>query len=305
MLERGETQKKKKKKKKNSEPSGMYVIIVCDLWRENVTNEFNRFCHLSKHSQYVSTEKDYPNIDWDERIAMDMIRVGKLFIDGDIHEIFEFPKIKSEMRSDLVKACVKYLECAVCHLIRQGLQDLDRDTALILSEKTVKQALISLYIFFYMYVHINDAQTMKKDFVNEPYFRFLKDACDEWGMQPVDLGLKSDENSTQELHQMDSWTPRLVIEIHGQSIFTHVCRVFQLYEMTGVEATKTDFVLGFKRTYEINMFSKPPKILPPTFMSRFKDLYIAEFTVPSEKCDGDLVDTQVFEQIGDFIPQSP
>ncbi|ETO22286.1 hypothetical protein RFI_14914 [Reticulomyxa filosa] len=284
--------KKQKKLKLSQLPKCLNEIPkkMCRLWRSNVDNEVNRFSKLSRHSHYISTDKDYSNIDWDERIATDIMRAGKLFVDGEIHEIFEFPRFKSpETRMDLVKASIKYLESAVCHLIISKVESVDKDTALALSQKTVKQAMISLC----------------QDFVNDPYFRFLKEACNEWNLQPVDLGLKLDDNNCQALDQMDSWTPRLVIEIHGQSIFTHVCRIFQIFEMKGVEAMETDFILGFKRTYEIDMFSKPPKILPPTFMSQHKHIAMIEVTVPIEKCDADVVDTQANNQIGDFMPHSP
>ena len=119
------------------------------------------------------------------RILTDIIRAGKLFVCGEVDEIFEFPAFKSTTeKEDLVRTTMRYLESAVqetitCLLTTNGVNDSNTDrkmnkgAAQEISVKSVRQALISLC----------------QEFVNDPYFKHLKESCELFQLQPTDIGL--------------------------------------------------------------------------------------------------------------------
>ena len=206
----------------------------------------------------------------------DIIRAGKLFVCGEVDEIFEFPAFKSTTeKQELIRTTIRYLESAVQETITTLLatngvnakvedKKLNKDAAREISIKSVRQSLISLC----------------QEFVNDPYFKHLKQSCEKYNLQPTDIGLIGN----QDVKSIKSWTPRLCINITGNRIYTQIVRVFQCYHVAGIEAIETQIYFGFKRTYSIDCLGGPPLILPPIFLSHDKDKQIAyQISIPKEK----------------------
>ena len=226
-------------------------------------------------------------LDWDERICTDLIRAGKLFVDGDIHEVFEFPNFKSHNEKlELVKATIQYLERAIQYTLNSHyLNKLDNDACIDLSQKIVRQILISLC----------------QEFVNDPYFKYLKESCNGYNLQPVDIGLIGN----QDINSIKSWTPRLVIQLssnNGNSyVYTHVVRVFQCYQLNGIEAIESDVYFGFKRTYAIDCLGGPPQILSPIWLAKNNQVAY-EIAIP-DQTDLDEKYGNIFGAMGQKLEQ--
>merc|ERR1712000_308496 len=90
---------------------------------------------------------------------------------GEVEEVFAFPEFKTlDDQEVLVETCIKFLKTTVKSMITDILEDMQEGSA-ELAEKAVTQALISLC----------------QEFINDPYFRCLKEACEEHQLQPVAL----------------------------------------------------------------------------------------------------------------------
>merc|ERR1712129_4999 len=161
-------------------------------------------------------------------------------------------------------------------------QSMHKDAAKEISVKAVRQALISLC----------------QEFVNDPYFKYLKQSCEKYGFQPTDIGL-----TNQDIQSIKSWTPRLCINITGNRIYTHIVRVFQCYSLSGIEAIETQIYFGFKRTYSVDCLGGPPIILPPIFLSHDKEKQIAyQISIPKEKILDSIYADIPIPSATDFIP---
>jgi len=159
---------------------------------------------------------------------------------------------------------------------------MNKDAAKEISIKAVRQSLISLC----------------QEFVNDPYFKYLKQSCEKYGYQPTDIGL-----TNQDIDSIKSWTPRLCINITGNRIYTHIVRVFQCYQLNGIEAIETQIYFGFKRTYSIDCLGGPPIILPPIFLSHDKENEIAyQLSIPKEKILDPIYADIPIPKATDFIP---
>ena len=196
------------------------MCVVCKQWHDNLDNEMNRFCKLTCHSKFKTMDPSFHDIDWEKRISTDIIRAGKLYIDGDIHEVFEFPNFKTtEEKLALVQATTKYLQSAVCDLIldRQRRQeyeeeakakehhaddeddddDGDNDSEVSPSvSSTAAAAAASAAALSRDSIEALSKKIVRQtlislcqDFVNDPYFMILKEVFNEYDIQPTDLGL--------------------------------------------------------------------------------------------------------------------
>eukprot|EP01083_Nonionella_stella_P305056 1062747_1 len=303
--QRSKVQHNMKKKDINKSTSFLKGIpqMSLELWKKQQEYELNRFAKMSSQATYKpfnSLEKaDYfdtsESISWEKRIMTDIIRAGKLFVTGEVDEIFEFPSFKcTQEKEELVRTTIRYLESAVQEAItslltingvnhKQKDKKLNKDAAKEISVKCVRQSLISLC----------------QEFVNDPYFKHLKQSCEEYNLQPTDIGLVG----TQEVANIKSWTPRLCINITGNRIYTHIVRVFQCYELCGIEAMETQIYFGFKRTYSIDCMGGPPWILPPIFLSHDKQKQIAyQISIPKEKVLDPMQLEMPIPDATDFIP---
>merc|ERR1712228_757455 len=126
--------KMKEKSNKNSDYLKAIPQKALELWKKSMEYETNRFAKMSSQAMYKpfgSEEKaDYFNnsdsIDWDARILTDIIRAGKLFVCGEINEIFEFPSFKNtKEKEELVRTTIRYLESAVQSVISDLLTNKD------------------------------------------------------------------------------------------------------------------------------------------------------------------------------------
>ena len=139
-----------------------------------------------------------------------------------------------------------------------------------------------------------------QEFVNDPYFKHLKESCEHFELQPTDIGLIG----SQEVQNIKSWTPRLCINITGTRTYTHIVRVFQCYQLAGIEAIETQIYFGFKRTYSIDCLGGPPIILPPIFLSHDKENSIAyQISIPKEKVLDSIYHDLPIPKATDFIPK--
>ena len=107
-----------------------------------------------------------------------------------------------------------------------------------------------------------------------------------------------------QIEHIKSWTPRLCINITGTRIYTHIVRVFQCYQLAGIEAIETQIYFGFKRTYSIDCLGGPPIILPPIFLSHDKENSIAyQISIPKEKVLDSIYHDLPIPKVTDFIPK--
>merc|ERR1712228_899408 len=94
----------------------------------NLKDRFNQ--KVDKMKEKSNKNSDYldnsDSIDWDARILTDIIRAGKLFVCGEINEIFEFPSFKNtQEKEELVRTTIRYLESAVQSVISDLLTNKD------------------------------------------------------------------------------------------------------------------------------------------------------------------------------------
>jgi len=231
------------------------VPIDCmKQWKENCWREQNRFSKLSAMPHIVSLKGE--TIPWAQRIFQDLQRSSILNICGDVNEIFEFPSFASaEDRETLVKTCMKFLNTALDDLISEKCPSLEVEGRSALATKAVNQALISIC----------------QDFINDPYFKILKSACEQYSLTPSGSNIPI---------QMGKFIPGVTISVESPKLNCHVCRTFKAMKIDDVEAQVSEFAFGFKRTYSIDILGGPPKILPPTWLAKNEDKMM-EFYSPS------------------------
>merc|ERR1712080_568111 len=121
----------------------------------------------------------------------------------------------------------------------------------MLAEKATRQALIS----------------MCQEFINDPYFKFLKQFCEVHSLQPIaDKSMpppsskEDEEKVSPRKTDLTAWTHLTALEFDRTTIRTHICRTFKVLRESGIEVEETSFRFGFKRTFEIDSMGGPPKI---------------------------------------------
>merc|ERR1711879_6787 len=227
---------------RNNNPNLLKVIPnwAIKSWKENCWRELNRFAKLSSTPFIVSIQGE--RIPWHKRINTDLQRARRLDVVGDVNEVFEFPNFKTlEEKEYLVETCLKFLKTAIEDLISELVASLGVEGRKALAEKAVNQALISLC----------------QDFVNDPYFKILKESCEKFDLTPTSTYTADGD-----------WRSGISIKVDTPLLHCQVCRTFKTMQITDIEATETDIVFGFKRTYVIDILGGPPRILPPVFLAR-------------------------------------
>ncbi len=152
-----------------------------------------------------------------------------------VNYLYEFLSFVSTKEKEELVRTIRYLESAVQAAItslphlRGSDKKLNKDAAKGISIKAVRQSLTSLC----------------QDVVNDPYFTYLKQGCEQYNLQPTDIGLIGN----QDVKSIKSWTPKLCINITVNRIYTHIVRVFQCYHLIGIEAIETQIYFGFRKTY--------------------------------------------------------
>jgi len=223
-------------------------------WRENCWREQNRFSKLSAMPHIVSMKGE--TIPWVQRIFQDLQRSSILNVCGDVNEMFEFPSFASpEDRETLLKTCMKFLNTALDDLISEKCPGLEVEGRSALATKAVNQALISVC----------------QDFINDPYFKILKSACEQYSLTPSGSNVPI---------QIGNFVPGVTISVESPKLNCHVCRTFKVMKIDDMEVKISEFAFGFKRTYSIDILGGPPKILPPTWLAKNGDK-VMEFYSPS------------------------
>jgi len=226
-------------------------------WRENCWRELNRFTKLSANSHIVSRKGE--TIPWVQRIFQDLQRSRKLVVCGEINESFEFPRFAhDDDRETLVLTCMKFLNTSLDDLISEACPSLGTDGRAALASKAVNQALISLC----------------QDFINEPYFKILKSACERYSLTPSGSNMQI---------EIGKYVPGVTISVESPKMNCHVCRTFKTMRIVDMEAIPTDLAFGFKRTYSIDIMGGPPKISPPTWLAKKEDKVLEFFSASVPK----------------------
>merc|ERR1719233_1595391 len=221
-------------------------------WKAQYWSELNRFAKLGSTPYITSVRGE--KILWSKRIYQDLQRAAKLTVSGDVDECFEFPLFNNvEQRECLVDTCVKFLNVAIEDLIFGKGSILGQEGRRALAVKSVNQALISLC----------------QDFINEPYFKILKTACEKFFLTPT---------SWKPDHQEGTWFPGIKIKVQKPLLYCHCCRIFKTVRIDDIEVESADYVFGFQRTYVINIMGGPPTILPPVWLARNKEQTLEFFT---------------------------
>jgi len=221
-------------------------------WKAQYWSELNRFAKLGSTPYITSVRGE--KIPWSKRIYQDLQRATRLEVSGDVVESFEFPLFSNvEQRECLVDTCVKFLNVAIEDLIFEKSGKLGLEVRRALAVKAVNQALISLC----------------QDFINEPYFKILKTACEKFFLTPT---------SWKPEHQEGTWFPGIKIKVQKPLLYCHCCRIFKTVRIDDIEVESADFVFGFQRTYVINIMGGPPTILPPVWLARNKEQTLEFFT---------------------------
>jgi len=211
-------------------------------WKENSWRELNRFTKLSAVPNLISTKGE--TTPWIQRIFQDLQRSRKLVICGDINESFEFPRFAfAEDRETLVQTCMKFLNASLDDLISEACPSLGSAGRSALATKAVNQSLISVC----------------QDFINEPYFKILKCACERYSLTP---------SGSHDPIEIGDHKPGVTIRVERYKMNVHVCRTFKTLKIADMEVEPSEFVFGFKRTYSIDMLGGPPKICPPIWLAK-------------------------------------
>jgi len=227
-------------------------------WKEQCWQELNRFAKLASTPHIVSTKGE--NLAWSDRICQDLQRARRLTVCGDVNESFDFPLFSEvEDRECLVDTCVKFLNTSIEDLISEICLSLSLESCRALAAKAVNQALTSLC----------------QDFINEPYFKILKNACEKVGITPTSCSLQREPLSK------GSWLAGIQIKVEAPLLYCYSCRTFKTIRLDSPELDDSGYVFGFKRSYVIDIMGGPPKILPPIWLAKNKkkalEFYSADF----------------------------
>jgi len=260
---------KKSSRKKDEKKIMMGVPAACiKQWKGQCWRELNRFARLASTPHIVSIKGE--RLAWSDRICQDLQRARRLTVCGDINESFDFPLFsKVEDREYLVDTCVKFLNTSIEDLISENCLSLSLESRRALAAKAVNQALTSLC----------------QDFINEPYFKILKNACEKFCITPTSSSLQREPLSK------GSWLAGIQIRVETPLLYCYSCRTFKTIRLDSLEMDAAGYVFGFKRSYVIDMMGGPPKILPPIWLAksdkRVLEFYSADFPKANFRaCDG-------------------
>jgi len=216
-------------------------------WKRQCWQELNRFAKLASTPYIISIKGEH--LAWSDRICQDLQRARLLTVCGDVNESFDFPLFsKVEDRECLVDTCVKFLNTSIEDLISENCTSLSSECRRALAVKAVNQALTSLC----------------QDFINEPYFKILKNACEKFRITPTSCSLQREPLSK------GSWLAGIQIKVQTPLLYCYSCRTFKTIRLDSPDLEEAGFVFGFKRSYVIDIMGGPPKILPPIWLAKSK-----------------------------------
>jgi len=249
--------KKCRKKDQKSILRGVPADCI-EQWKKQCWRELNRFAKLASTPHIISIKGEH--LAWSDRICQDLQRARRLIVCGDVNESFDFPSFsKVEDRECLVDTCVKFLNTSIEDLISENCTSLSSECRRALAVKAVNQALTSLC----------------QDFINEPYFKILKNACEKFHITPTSSSLQREPLSK------GSWLAGIQIKVETPRLYCYSCRTFKTIRLDNPDLEEAGFVFGFKRTYVIDIMGGPPKILPPIWLAKSKkralEFYSADF----------------------------
>jgi len=227
-------------------------------WKGQCWRELNRFAKLASTPYIVSIKGEH--LAWSDRICQDLQRARRLAVCGDVNESFDFPLFsKVEDRECLVDTCVKFLNTSIEDLISENCTSLSPECRRALAVKAVNQALTSLC----------------QDFINEPYFKILKNACEKFHITPTSCSLQREPLSK------GSWFAGIQIKVQTPLLYCYSCRTFKTIRLDSPELDEAGYIFGFKRSYVIDIMGGPPKILPPIWLAKSKkralEFYSADY----------------------------
>jgi len=212
------------------------------MWAKNYTAELDRFIRL--------TSGEYDSKFWDARLRMDLQRASHVLVTGLVEESFVFGEHETmEIRVDLVEIFLKFLQATIKEVISDSFSYLSDEGQTLLAKKAVSQGVV----------------TLCQDFINEPYFRLLKMACEKYGLTPLS---NKESRMRNDIAGSDGheWVTDVNVTISSEEMVMEVKRTFSTVWCTDVEIVPAQYVFGFKRRYSIDLLGGPPKIYPPVWM---------------------------------------
>jgi len=213
-------------------------------WVENHGRELKRFLKLTTEQH----KRD--SWFWDAKLQTDLPLANKLQVTGLVEEVFDFSLYDSgEVRKTLVEVFIKFLKASVKEVIGEACTYLSEEGCTILSEKVVAQGVT----------------TLCQDFINEPYFRLLKIACEQHGLKL--LTFKDGKPGSDIVGNDGSvWKTEVNIHLSHQAMVVEVRKIFCTVWVTEMEMLPSDYIFAFRRRYSIDMLGGPPNIEPPLWM---------------------------------------
>jgi len=212
------------------------------MWAKNYDAELDRFIRL--------TSGEYDSKFWNARLRMDLQRASHVLVTGLVEESFIFGEHETmETRIDLVEIFLKFLQASIKEVISDSFSYLSEEGKALLAQKAVSQGVV----------------TLCQDFINEPYFRLLKMACEKYGLTPLS---NKESRMRNDIAGSDGheWVTDVNVAISSVEMIMEVKRTFSTVWLTDVEILPAEYVFGFKRRYSIDLLGGPPKIYPPVWM---------------------------------------
>jgi len=210
-------------------------------WLQNYCFELDRYIKLTSDQNDAEF--------WNERLRMDLQRASGVTVTGIVEESFVFSQHeKMETRVALVEVFLKFLKASIKEVIGDSFSYLSEEGYKVLAQKAVLQGVVALC----------------QDFINEPYFRFLKMKCEEYGLTP----LSNKECPSKSIIGSDGhmWKTDVNVTITYKEMIMEVKRTFSTVWVTDIEIFPADYIFGFKRQYAVDLLGGPPKIYPPVWM---------------------------------------
>jgi len=213
-------------------------------WVENYGKEFNRFLKLT------SEQHKRDSWFWDAKLQTDIPLANQIHVTGLVEQDFNFSlNDAGELKKTLVQVFIKFLKASVKEVISEVCTYLSEEGCTILSDKVVAHGVT----------------TLCQDFINEPYFRLLKTACESRGLKLLTF---KDGKPGSDIVGNDGrvWKTEVNINLSHQAMVVEVRKIFCTVWVTKMEMLPSDYIFAFQRKYSIDMLGGPPSIVPPVWM---------------------------------------
>jgi len=213
-------------------------------WVENYKKEFNRFLKLT------SEQHKRDSWFWDAKLQTDIPLANQIHVTGLVEQDFDFSVYDAgELKNTLVQVFIKFLKASVKEVIGEVSTYLSEEGCTILSDKVVAHGVT----------------TLCQDFINEPYFRLLKTACESRGLKLLTF---KDGKPGSDIVGNDGrvWRTEVNINLSHQAMVVEVRKIFCTVWVTEMEMLPSDYIFAFQRKYSIDMLGGPPSIIPPVWM---------------------------------------